>query len=164
MIYSSHKCLFALLFVSIHGFLSDPDISPSSISLRTQGHLSRKGPRLLWLFSMFAKGEMMNRYRLKDPFFFFPFPFHHHWNLTSETPTESTSNSTAFLPNDAFSLNQTTLLSPMRAVHLLVCTHTRTRTHWYAIGFLPTGRDVDLFSQVTSRTSVISLPEYRTVP
>lgn len=131
MIYSSHKRLFALLFVSIHGFLSDPDISPNSISLRTQGHLSRKGLRLLWLFSMFAKGEMMNWYllKVKDPFFFFPFPFHYHWNLTFETPTESTSNSTAFLPNDAFSLNQITLLSRMCAVYLHVCTRTRTRAH-----------------------------------
>ena len=73
MIYSSVTCLFALLFISLHRFLSNLDISPNSISLRTKGHFSRKGIQLLLLFSVFAKGEMMNWYILKEPFFFFPF-------------------------------------------------------------------------------------------
>lgn len=131
MIYLRCVCLFALLFVSIHRFLSNLDIRPKFISLRTKGHLSRKGTRLLWLFSMFANGEMMNWYLLKEPFFFFPFPFHYHWNLTFETPTVSTSNSTTFLPNNAFSLNQITLLSPMCVMYLYMCmwAHTHTHTH-----------------------------------
>lgn len=73
MIYSSFICLFALPFRSIQRLLSNLDIRPNSISLGTGGHLSRKGTRLLWLFSVFAKEKMMNGYFLKEAFLVFPF-------------------------------------------------------------------------------------------
>lgn len=67
-------CLFALLFISLPRFLSNLDISPNSVSLRTEGDLSRKGTQLLLLFSVFADGEGDELiYILKEPFLFLPF-------------------------------------------------------------------------------------------
>lgn len=66
----------------------------------------------------------------KGPIFLLSFPSHYHWNLTFETPTVSTSNSTTSFPNNAFSLNQITLLSPcVSFIYICVCAHTHIYIH-----------------------------------
>jgi hypothetical protein len=52
MIYLSFICLLALLFISIHRFLSNLDIRPNFISLGTKGQLSRKSIQSLAFFNV----------------------------------------------------------------------------------------------------------------
>lgn len=148
MIYLRFICLFALLFISIHRFLSNPDISPNSISLGAKRQLSRKDIQLLSFFFQCLQMGNDELIYFKGAIFLLSFPSHYHWNLTFETPTVSTSNSTTSLPNNAFSLNQITLLSPcVSFIYICVCAHTYIYTvHIYAINLLLTNKNVDLFS------------------
>lgn len=149
MIYPSFICLFALLFISIHRFLSNLDIRPNSVSLRTKGRLSRKGIRLLLLFSMFAKGKMMNWYILKEPFFFFPV-----LRITIEIWHLKHLLYQHLIPPPSSPI-MPWVLTKQRCFHqcvsfIYVCvyahTHTHAYIHIYAISFLLANKNVDLFS------------------